>query len=122
MYPSGTWLGYWDQEEIFGRQPMGPLVLRFHDGRIDGEGRDIVGPFTFEGEYDNQGGVVLRKHYLGKHTVDYVGRYDGEGTIHGRWSIDPFWSGPFALSPAPYSAADEPILTIQASPSESVRE
>ena len=31
---------------------MGPLVLRFRDGRIEGEGRDIIGPFTFEGEYD----------------------------------------------------------------------
>ena len=27
----------------------------------------------------------------------YLGSYDGEGTITGRWSIGPSWSGPFAL-------------------------
>ena len=121
MYPSGAWRGYWEQV-IFGRQAMHDLTLHFEGGRIDGGGRDIVGAFTFEGEYDDQGVVVLRKHYLGKHTVDYVGRYDGEGTIHGRWSIGDIWWGPFALSPAPFSAADEPILTIKAVPPELVRE
>ena len=60
MYPSGTWRGYWDQK-FFGRQPMGPLVLRFHDGQIDGEGCDIVGAFTFAGEYDEQGAVRMVK-------------------------------------------------------------
>ena len=121
MYPSGAWRGYW-QQQVFGRQPMHDLTLRFAGGQIDGEGYDCIGYFTFAGRYDDQGGVAMVKHYLGKHTVDYVGRYDGEGTIHGRWSIGDIWWGPFALSPAPFSAADEPILTIKAVPPELVRE
>jgi hypothetical protein len=112
MYPSGTWRGYWDQEEIYGRQPMGPLVLRFRDGRIEGEGRDIISPFTFAGEYDEQGAVRMVKQYHGErsHRVFYVGTYDGEGTIFGQWRIPPFWSGAFALSPVVGKpAADAPI-------------
>jgi hypothetical protein len=89
---------------------MGPLVLRFHDGQIEGEGRDVVGRFTFQGKYDNQGHIRMVKQYLGRHRVIYQGTYDGEGTIFGQWSIPPFWSGPFALSPvAGKLPADAPI-------------
>src|SRR5579864_828092 len=42
MYPSGAWRGYW-QQEIFGRQTMHDLTLRFKGGRIDGEGYDCIG-------------------------------------------------------------------------------
>jgi hypothetical protein len=111
MYPSGTWRGYWDQE-MFGRQPMGPLVLQFRGGRIKGEGRDIVGPFTFKGEYDEHGAVSMVKQYHGRRRqqVFYQGTYDGEGTIFGKWRIPPFWSGSFALSPVVGRAlADAPI-------------
>lgn len=83
MYPSGEWRGYWDQAK-WGRQPMGPLILRFHEGRIDGEGRDVVGPFTFTGEYDERGSIHMVKKYLGRHRVLYDGVYDGEGTIFGQ--------------------------------------
>jgi hypothetical protein len=78
---------------------MGPLVLRFEGGRITGEGRDVVGPFTFAGEYDDRGAIRMVKQYLGRHRVLYQGTYDGEGTVFGRWSIPPLWSGSFALSP-----------------------
>lgn len=109
MYPSGTWRGYWDQQ-AFGRQPMGPLVLRFRDGRIEGEGRDIIGPFTFAGEYDETGAVRMVKQYLGRHQVCYQGIYDGEGTIFGEWRIPPYWAGKFALSPViGKPPADAPI-------------
>jgi hypothetical protein len=92
---------------MFGRQPMGPLLLRFHEGRIEGEGRDIVGPFTFTGEYDENGVVRMVKQYHGRrhHQVVYVGTYDGEGTIFGEWRIPVGWDvpgiskGSFALSP-----------------------
>src|SRR3954471_22266987 len=98
MYPSGSWRGFWEQRG-WGRQPMHGLVLRFAEGRIEGEGRDCIGSFTFVGEYDSRGGVRLTKQYLGRHAVQYEGNYDGEGSIHGRWSIPPIWSGSFALSP-----------------------
>lgn len=109
MYPSGSWHGHWDQQG-WGRQPMGPLLLRFENGRIEGEGRDVIGAFTFEGVYDDGGEVRMVKQYIGRHRVHYQGVYDGEGTIFGRWSIPPLWSGSFALSPVvPRSLTDAPI-------------
>jgi hypothetical protein len=98
MHFSGRWRGYWEQM-VFGRQPMVDLVLSFVDGVIEGSGKDIVGRFTFQGVYDPAGGaVVMTKRYLGRHSVEYRGEYDGEGTIFGRWTLGAA-SGPFALSP-----------------------
>jgi hypothetical protein len=89
---------------------MHDLQLRFAGGLVEGEGRDVVGRFTFHGTYDDQGGVYLVKQYLrtegieepgnAGHQVTYMGTYDGEGTIFGRWSIqEDRTSGPFALAP-----------------------
>src|SRR5262249_28824330 len=81
----------------WGRRPMYNLTLRFEDGAIEGEGEDCIGAFTFHGFHDTQGHVSMVKQYLGKHRVEYVGTYDGEGTIFGTWFIPPVWTGPFAL-------------------------
>lgn len=109
MYPSGFWRGYWEQYG-YGRQLMGPLELHFSDGKITGEGRDCIGPFTFAGQYNERGSVVLVKQYLGRHQVLYRGEHDGEGTIFGQWSIGEYYSGPFALTPELNRAAsDAPI-------------
>ena len=109
MYPSGAWKGFWDQD-FFGRQEMRGLVLRFAGGAVEGEGRDVVGRFTFRGRYDDQGHVSLVKQYVGRHQVLYEGRYDGEGTIFGQWSIGELWRGKFALSPVRARPdADAPI-------------
>jgi hypothetical protein len=35
--------------------------------------------------------VAIVKQYLGQHSVDYLGTYDGEGTMHGMWRIG--WFG-----------------------------
>lgn len=113
MYPSGRWEGFWVQEH-YGRQAMTPFALHFADGRITGEGRDMVGRFTFSGAYDEATGAVrLVKQYVGKHRVLYVGQPDGEGSIQGTWSIGPWGSGPFLLRP-PVSKprGDEPIQEI----------
>jgi hypothetical protein len=117
MYPSGAWRGYWEAVG-WGRQLMDNLVLRFAAETVSGEGTDVLSPFTFHGSCDAHGNVTLVKQYRGRHrhTVQYVGRYDGEGTIFGRWHIGAS-SGPFALSPARnQAAADMPILTISAEP------
>ena len=90
---------------------MNDFTLRLADGVVDGEGRDVIGRFTFRGTCDDQGNVVLVKQYLGRHRVLYRGSYDGEGTIHGTWSIGDLWKGPFALSPVRASAT--PDLRIQ---------
>ena len=116
MYPSGRWRGHWEQA-CWGRQAMHELELHFAAGRVTGRGVDLIGPFTFAGGYDDGGGVVLVKHYVGRHQVLYRGRYDGEGTIHGEWTIDELWRGPFALSPETNRAdADAPILAVRATP------
>jgi hypothetical protein len=73
------------------------LTLRFDDGLIEGQGDDCIGPFTFRGRYDTQGNVSMVKQYIGKHRLHYQGTYDGEGTISGRWSYSPSWTGAFAL-------------------------
>jgi hypothetical protein len=96
MVSEGRWRGYWEQV-TWGRQPMEELTLRFSDGVIVGEGRDIIGHFLFRGTINAGGKVHLIKKYLGRHEVVYEGDYDGEGTIYGTWSIAPFWSGPFVL-------------------------
>jgi hypothetical protein len=79
---------------------MHGLTLRFADGVVEGEGRDIIGRFTFRGNYDDRGAVRMVKQYLGRHAVLYQGIYDGEGTIFGQWSIGEANRGFFALSPA----------------------
>jgi hypothetical protein len=115
MYPSGAWRGFWEQT-FWGRQTMHPLTLRFAGGRVEGEGADVIGRFTFRGEYDASGAVTLVKKYVGRHSVLYHGRYDGEGTILGEWSIGVV-RGPFALSPERFTVPeDAPILTVGARP------
>ena len=113
LYPSGIWNGYWEQPG-YGRQPMRDFLLRFANGEVAGEGIDIVGAFTVSGEYDDRGAVRLTKKYVGRHTVLYEGKHDGEGTIFGQWSIAPIWSGTFAMRPV-RSLADPnlPIQTIE---------
>lgn len=109
MYPNGVWHGHWEQPGL-GRQPMNPINLYFAEGKVTGNGLDLIGPFDFTGTYDHQGGVKLIKQYVGRHRVAYVGRWDGEGMIDGVWHIPPYWSGSFVLHPerrAP--SADAPI-------------
>jgi len=68
---------------------MEQLRIEFDGGNIHGSGADIIGLFTFAGTIED-GGVALVKQYLGQHSVDYLGTYDGEGTMHGMWRIGLF--------------------------------
>ena len=77
--------GWWEQEG-FGRQPMERLQLSFDEGQVSGSGTDIVGPFHFTGRLDG-GNALLLKQYVGRHHVDYLGTFDGEGTLSGNWRI-----------------------------------
>lgn len=118
MYPSGVWIGFWEQQ-WHGRQPMKEFELQFRpDGCISGHGVDVVGRFVFDGEWDPKSGLVeMTKQYLKKHRVHYVGRPDGEGSITGTWTIDEGWfrdTGPFGLSPhLARPSGDEPIQEIR---------
>jgi hypothetical protein len=78
--------GWWEQD-WYGRQPMENLSISFDGGRIQGSGFDIIGPFTLDGVIDQNGGVAILKQYIEQHSVDYLGRCDGEGTMTGEWRI-----------------------------------
>ncbi|HET6574507.1 MAG TPA: hypothetical protein VFG68_12945 [Fimbriiglobus sp.] len=121
MFVSGTWRGFWEQEG-YGRQPMEAFELHFRVGDVTGHGRDVVGRFTCAGEYDETTGRVrMVKQYLGRHMVLYEGGPDGEGCIHGTWTIvnnvlGTKWltTGPFVLYPdVPRPTGDEPIYEIK---------
>lgn len=112
-YPSGMWRGYWEQPG-WGRQAMEELQLQFSAGKVSGKGRDAIGLFTFAGDYDEQGTVRMLKQYLGRHCVLYHGKYDGEGAIHGMWSVEGICHGPFALAPMTRQTLDgAPIQTLE---------
>ncbi|MCU0876397.1 MAG: hypothetical protein MUF06_01210 [Pirellulaceae bacterium] len=87
--PSIACAGWWE-EVGYGRQPMHQLKLRISGSQISGSGTDIVGPFTLQGTISAGGGVAMVKQYLGQHQVDYLGTYDGEGTMFGEWRLGPF--------------------------------
>jgi len=78
--------GWWEQAH-YGRQPMVDLKLQFSGEEVYGNGRDIIGLFTLRGTLNAQGEVTLLKQYLGQHSVQYFGRYDGEGVLAGEWRI-----------------------------------
>ena len=63
------------------------LRIQVAKGRIAGSGTDMIGPFTFSGGFGEAGQVVMFKQYIGRHGVDYLGSYDGEGTMWGHWRI-----------------------------------
>ena len=87
-FPSGPWTGFWIQPTIPGRHMM-ELRLHFHDGQIIGTGRDRVGEFTFNGNYNLADGTCRwNKHYIGRHNVDYKGYNEGKG-IWGVWQMAP---------------------------------
>jgi hypothetical protein len=66
---------------------MEPLVLHFAEGRVDGEGEDCIGAFTFEGSHAEGGVVLLVKQYAGQRAVLYEGRVGGEGAVVARASL-----------------------------------
>jgi hypothetical protein len=88
------------------------LTLRLGEGQIDGEGDDCIGRFTFRGGYNERGHVTMVKQYVGKHRLLYEGSYDGEGTIFGRWTFSPTWTGPFALKLEAAEADEQEIAEI----------
>ncbi len=85
-FPSGSWTGFFLQEQMPGRQQM-ELQLRFCENLMRGEGRDRVGEFTLAGRYETeQGTCYWTKRYIGQHDVYYKGFNEGKG-IWGTWEI-----------------------------------
>lgn len=82
-FPSGPWFGFYRQRGVQSRQRF---TLTFRAGRVDGEGKDPVAPFTVRGTYDvDSGRVSLTKSY-GQYRVHYTGSATADG-IPGTWEI-----------------------------------
>lgn len=81
---------------------MRQLRLTFAEGVVEGSGSDCVGDFVFSGVYERDTGrVLLLKHYLGAHLVEYDGRNDNDGLwLWGMWHIPGFDRGGFHMWPA----------------------
>ena len=77
--------GWWEQR-WFGRRPMDDLRLAVAPPQLSGSGDDVVGRFFLDGTIAADGGVEIRKTYVGKHQVTYLGHYDGEGRLWGTWA------------------------------------
>ena len=108
MYESGPWLGHWNQNGM-GRQMMNDLVLVFEGNQITGNGWDCVGNFSYNGEVHESGEVRLVKKYDDRHSVVYFGQHDGEGTLHGVWTIESD-NGTWAMRPqGGFRISDAPI-------------
>jgi hypothetical protein len=86
-FPTGRWIGFWIQSiPAWGKQWM-ELRLTFARGVLTGEGRDIIGSFSFRGRYLVDDGVCYwTKTYHGQHDVAYSGFNEGKG-IWGKWEI-----------------------------------
>ena len=97
-FPSGPWKGFFLQPLLPGRHWM-EIHLTFRAGRLNGEGRDWVGPFVMTGRYDlDNGRCWWTKTYVGRHEIDYDGYNEGKG-IWGRWQWNhgPSWHGGFHI-------------------------
>jgi hypothetical protein len=117
-FPSGAWTGFFLQRMLPGRHQT-DMRLTFENGRMRGRGRDWVGEFTVDGEYDPVDSTCRwTKHYLGKHDVAYRGVNEGQG-IWGAWEISAFFGllrdrGVFHIWPVGMTPTEEADRTERA--------
>lgn len=85
-FPSGPWKGFFVYSTPNSKCSM-ELRLQFSNGRMVGDGYDVVGAFRIEGTYNLETGeCVWDKQYQGRHTVKYRGFNEGKG-ISGTWRL-----------------------------------
>ena len=103
QFPSGPWRGYYTYDDPK-RHPM-DLVMEFGNGRITGDGTDIIGAFIIDGRYEANGECRWTKSYVARHDVFYAGSRQGKG-IAGTWELDPLRGG-FRVWPLGSGAGDD---------------
>jgi len=83
---SGKYNGFYVQNGI--QYSMG-VIFYFNNGKINGDGNDIVGNFTFNGTYDSYNKIYMIKKYNQKgNTIEYSGIYMPQETkITGAWNF-----------------------------------
>lgn len=77
--------GWWEQWGK--REEMEALRIYLGEGKINGSGIDYVGTFTFSGVVSDENHVRMTKVYLGKHSVEYIGQYNGSNRLQGVWKL-----------------------------------
>ncbi|XP_012565213.2 uncharacterized protein LOC101241070 [Hydra vulgaris] len=105
LFTGGTNLGnmtaYYFQYEK--KNPIDFEFLELHNGKVLGQGDDVIGSFTVAGTYtikNHKGVLKMEKKYLGKHTVFYNGnivRKGDEYEVTGLWTINKLY-GDFIMS------------------------
>lgn len=77
--------GWWEQWGK--RTEMEALRISLGEGKINGSGIDYVGTFIFSGIISEENNVKMTKVYLGQHTVEYIGQYNGSNRLEGVWKL-----------------------------------
>ncbi|XP_065651879.1 uncharacterized protein LOC101241070 [Hydra vulgaris] len=106
LFTGGTILGnmtaYYFQYEK--KNPIDFEFLELHNGKVFGQGDDVVGSFTVAGTYtikNHKRVLEMEKKYVGKHTVFYNGsivRKGAEYEVTGLWTIDDESYGDFIMN------------------------
>jgi hypothetical protein len=107
MFASGSWTAFWASHPDWAppSESAHILELDFTAGRVTGRGTDWVGEFTIDGHYDAAGRVSYTKSYIGKHSIEYSGKRNADGTIAGAWLFAGIQGGFFLLVPRPLREA-----------------
>jgi len=88
------------------------MSLKFDGTNMDGDGIDEIGPFVIHGVFGTRGEVSWTKSYIGKHSVQYQGQYNGRG-ICGDWTIGSCTGGfmiwPYGLGDGVSDAVEEVV-------------
>jgi hypothetical protein len=98
LFPSGPWVGFYVYDSNSTRRFLMDLNLRFHNGRIDGDGADGLDTFVIKGVYDvPKKECNWQKIYPTTKPVIYQGYRESKG-IWGRWLL-PDCKGGFHIWP-----------------------
>jgi hypothetical protein len=93
LFPSGPWVGFYTYKKKSTHRFLMDLNLRFHNGKIDGEGADGLDTFIIVGTYDGQKlECAWQKIYPTRSSVSYQGYREGKG-IWGRWKLSTIEGG-----------------------------
>jgi len=123
-FPSGPWTGFFLQPNVFQGRCYMTLNLSFANGKIQGGGIDVVGPFTMVGRYDLKSGECwITKNYKAGQDIFYKG-YNEEGKgIWGLWELgDGIWRASGGYHIWPKGMADPTGSTLYAECEEPRRE
>lgn len=114
IIPSGLWGGHYSQPSFNVSKAQMELFLSFSDGRVMGEGRDIVGDFLIlNGRYHKDNNSVSFTKQYASYGVRYYGHWSENIGIQGFWEISEQGfhdKDSFHIYPLGYSSLDARAL------------